>query len=280
MSCDCFPDIDPKWLASIDTEIGKPEWHALYTVVLGSLIEDGIFSWDNEYLNWKSAAYDDEQYERVCAYFIERYRYEEISILPVKQWMLFLRRRLVYELMPKYRIMYAEAAKNYRFDFGGLEKGWDVRDTAEHQETTGNETATDNTTGTSIRETNEAGHADDYGKSRDIESDYPETLLSGNADYISNGRDEENERLHDETRNETETGSTTANGSSVKDTAGQRDGTGSMRSSFEHEKEVTTLERLEAMTAYIEQIGQIDKSLLDELENMFVQIYTVNVNGI
>lgn len=36
---------------------------------------------------------------------------------------------------------------------------------------------------------------DSYGKRRKITSDYPETLLSGNADYISAGHDEEYEDL-------------------------------------------------------------------------------------
>ena len=35
--------------------------------------------------------------------------------------------------------------------------------------------------------------SDKYGKRREIGSDYPETLLSGNSDYISTGRDEEYE---------------------------------------------------------------------------------------
>lgn len=36
---------------------------------------------------------------------------------------------------------------------------------------------------------------DSYGKRRKISSDYPETLLSGNSDYISSGNDEEYEDL-------------------------------------------------------------------------------------
>ena len=36
---------------------------------------------------------------------------------------------------------------------------------------------------------------DEYYKNRTIESAYPETLLSDNADYITDGRDEEYERI-------------------------------------------------------------------------------------
>lgn len=197
MSCNCFPDIDPEWLASLDTYTGTPEWHANYTVVLGSLIEDGIFKWDNEYLNWSSAAYDEGQYNRVCAYFIERYRYEEISVLPVKQWMLMLRRKLVYELMPKYKPLYARIAEGI----------------------------------------NPFQDSDEYHKRREIRSDYPETLLSANADYASDGQDLEYETLKEGKISEY-----------INDFA----------------------------SAY----KDVDNLLLDELECMFIQVYTVNVNGL
>lgn len=197
MTCNCFPEIDPEWLASLDTETGTPEWHANYTVVLGSLIEDGVFKWDSEYLDWSSAAYDEEQYERVCAYFIERFRYDEISVLPVKQWMLMLRRKLVYELMPKYKWLYER-----------------VKDGV-----------------------NPFQDSDEYHKRREIRSDYPETLLSANADYASDGQD-----LEYETMRET---------------------------------------RLAKMAVeYAEYYKDVDNLLLDELECMFIQVYTANVNGL
>lgn len=197
MTCNCFPDIDPEWLASLDTETGTPEWHANYTVVLGSLIEDGIFSWDNEYLQWSSAAYDEEQYSRVCAYFIERFRYEEISVLPVKQWMLMLRRKLVYELMPKYKPLYTRIAN-------GIDPLQD---------------------------------SDEYHKRRQISSDYPETLLSANADYASDGQDLEYETLKE---------------GRISEYIGD----------------------------YASMYKDADNLLLDELECMFIQVYTVNVNGL
>lgn len=197
MSCNCFPDIDPDFLESVDTYTGVPEWHANYTVVLGSLIEDGVFSWDNEYLQWSSAAYDEEQYSRVCAYFIERFRYEEISVLPVKQWMLMLRRKLVYELMPKYKPLYARIAN-------GIDPLQD---------------------------------SDEYHKRRQISSDYPETLLSANADYASDGQDLEYETLK--------------------------------------EGKISKY-----ITDFASAYKDVDNLLLDELECMFIQVYTVNVNGL
>lgn len=197
MTCNCFPDIDSEFLESVDTYTGVPEWHANYTVVLGSLIEDGIFSWDNEYLDWSSAAYDTEQYVRVCAYFIERFRYEEISVLPVKQWMLMLKRKLVYELMPKYKWLYER-----------LKDGM-----------------------------NPLQDSDEYHKRREIRSDYPETLLSANADYASDGQDLEYETI--------------------------KEGNISVMTT-----QFNTLYR------------DVDNLLMDELECMFIQVYTANVNGL
>lgn len=219
-NCDCFTEIDPQFLKDLETETGTPEWHALYTVRLGALIEDGVFNWSRKELDWSSAAYDTEQYERVCAYFIERYRYDEISILPIKEWMLSLKRRLVYELMPKYRIYYAEAAEKYDLGFGGDESGTDK------------------------------AKSDDYFKERVVRSDYPETLLSGNADYISDGNDAENERLRE---NESE---------------------------YAKKRQTGIIDRMKALELYSNAIGTIDRRLLDELEIMFIQLYTANVNGL
>lgn len=195
--CDCFTEIDPEFLKDVDTEVGKPEWHALYTVCLGALIEDGVFDWSMPELDWKAAAFDDAQYERVCAYFIERFRYDEISILPVKEWMLSLRRRLVYELMPKYKWLYIRVADGV----------------------------------------NPFQESDEYHKRRQISSEYPETLLSANADYASDGTDLEYETLKES--------------------------------------------RLAKMVVeYAEYYKDVDNLLLDELEGMFVSLYSANVNGL
>ena len=195
--CNCFTEIDPQFLHDLDTEVGKPEWHALYTVCLGALVEDGVFDWTRPELDWSAAAYDSEQYERVCAYFVERFRYDEISILPVKEWMLSLKRRFIYELMPKYKWLYARVAEGI----------------------------------------NPFQEGDEYHKRRLISSDYPETLLSSNADYISDGQDLEYETLK--------------------------------------ESRIASM-----VTDFADYYKDVDNLMLDELEIMFVQLYTANVNGL
>lgn len=152
LNCDsCWPGAD-----EMLDYTGKNCWNAVYTMQLGELIEMGLFSWDDPLLDWSAAAYDEQQYKRVCDYFIERFRYREISVVPLLQWKRLLHSAIVYELMPKYRPLYGELAAG------------DIIPLADK---------------------------DEYYKGREIGSNYPETLLAGNADYISTGRDEEFERV-------------------------------------------------------------------------------------
>ena len=133
----------------------RHEWHAVFTIQLGQLVDSGVFDWSNPIIDWKDAAYSDEQYNRVCAYFIERFEYREISVIPPREWFKLLHRKLVYELMPLYREMYKSIDGRF----------------------------------------NPFADKDEYWKERKITSDYPETLLSENADYISTGIDNEGQRI-------------------------------------------------------------------------------------
>lgn len=172
------------------------EWHAVYTIQLGELIESGVFDWSRPEINWKSAAYNEEQYERVCAYFNERFYWREISTLPIKEWFMHLHRKLVYELMPKYKPVYERIE-------GGL---------------------------------NPLQSGNEYFKNRRITSSYPETLLSENADYITDGLDEEYQKIN--------------------------------------EKGI-----VESLTEYVDIYHDADQLLLDELETLFISMYTSFVNS-
>ena len=146
---ECNIDVD-----ELHDWIGRDQWNAVYTIQLGELVACGLFDWSRPELDWSSAAYDDAQYERVCEYFVQRFMYREISIEPFLEWAIYLRRKLVYELMPKYKPLYAR-----------MEEG-----------------------------VNPLNEGSEYYKNRTIQSSYPETLLSDNADYITDGRDEEFQR--------------------------------------------------------------------------------------
>lgn len=219
--CNCdYDSLDVDELVSFT---GKPRFKAVYTITLAELIDVGIFDWSKDYLNWSAFAYDSAQYERVCQYFIERFYYREISMEPFKIWANFLTRKIKYELMPKYKILYAEAAKNVSLQGAG------------------NETRTKT----------ESESSDNYYKSRDIQSEYPETLLSSNSDYISTGNDTEDERIIERSHTESE--------------------------SIQREAPASVF--IENTARYTEVFGQIDKQLCDELEVMFVSLYTANYNG-
>lgn len=188
--------VDKIDIEEFDNYIGESKFNAVYTIVLGELIENGIFDWSMEELNWSNAAYNTEQYSRVCAYFIERFYYREISMEPFKQWANFLKRKLVYELMPKYKPLYERAGEGI----------------------------------------NPLSGENEYYKNRTINSDYPETMLSDNSDYISAGKDEEFQRIKE-------------------------------------------LGYIDGMTLFAENYKAVDELLLDDLESMFVSMYTANFNA-
>lgn len=175
--------------------VGTQKWNAVYTVQLGELIDSGVFDWSKPELDWHEYAMDEAQYNRLCAYFTERFEYREISILPFGAWAKRLKFMLCYELMPKYKPLY-EAAESI----------------------------------------NPLADSDEYYKSRHIESKYPETLLSGNADYISSGTDDEYERIR-------------------------------LGNVAERERE------------YIDSFRSVDAAICDELESLFISMYTANVNS-
>lgn len=154
---DYMPEQYPNFSDSEDVLnwTGRNKWNAIYTVTLDELIDHGVFDWSNPLLDWSSASYSVEQYKRCCDYFIDRFRFREISIEPFYEWANTLHQKLVYELMPKFKIMYQIVDDN--FDIMQIESN--------------------------------------YNKNRNIESAYPETLLSANSDYISSGKDSESEHI-------------------------------------------------------------------------------------
>lgn len=179
-----------------DEYTGRDEWYAVYTIQLGELVEKGVFDWTRPELDWESAKFNDEQYKRVCDYFIERFYYREISVEPFAEWARMVRRKLIYEIMPKYRPIYEMLSDGY--DPLAIEN--------------------------------------EYYKNRTIESSYPETLLSGNSDYVSDGRDEEYQRI----------------------------------------KQGNFIDMLDNLS---KKYRSVDELVLDDLESMFISMYTLNVNS-
>lgn len=184
-------------VSDLDEYTYQNEGHSVYTIQLFELIESGVFDWEREELNWKDSAYDDAQFERVCLYFNSKYLYREISILPIKEWFNALKTKLVFELMPKYNYLYSR-----------LEDGLEP-----------------------------LANENEYFKNRRIESEYPQTLLSENADYISSGTDEEYQRIK--------------------------------------EDNIT-----DSFNKFASEFRSIDQMLVEELEPLFISMYSSYINGI
>ena len=135
--------------------------NAYFSITLGELLykdeyTEPVFSWTG-IMDWSEFAFSPEQYERVCAMFEAKYYWEEISEpANYQKWLRLLAYTIKYELCPKYNKLYALETKN---ELPLLATG------------------------------------SEFGKSREIESEFPETLLSGNSDYASFGKDREYEDI-------------------------------------------------------------------------------------
>lgn len=130
----------------------RPEFYAHVSVQLGEWYESGFYKPDDS--SWRWDAYSEEQYQRVCQKFLNRYYYREVSTFSPGQWKTAYLRKF-NELMPKYKYLYEKLEDGF--------KPFLV--------------------------------SDEYEKGRDIFSDFPATLLTGNEDYASTGNDSERERV-------------------------------------------------------------------------------------
>lgn len=133
------------------------DFHSTQTITLYELKEIGFFDWESELFDWESFAYSPEVYARLCDMIYNRYKWREICITPPLEWRDYFMGAIKYELCPRFNRLY-----KLREDMDGLDY------TLDH---------------------------DKYGKRRDIASEFPETLLGGNSDYASNGKDSEYEDI-------------------------------------------------------------------------------------
>ena len=131
-----------------------PDWHAVDTIQLGELIEDGVI--DLSAPDMAFDAYDTEQAARLISKIQGRFYWREISVLPIKRWKMEYV-RLLNEIMPKYKPLYKRIAEGIDPFANGSE----------------------------------------WGKHRDIFSEFPQTQLAGNSDYASTGTDREYEIIRE-----------------------------------------------------------------------------------
>lgn len=132
------------------------DFHSVLTIQLCELIDAEVFTWDNKHLKNAFADLGADNAARLQSMFTERFHWREISIVPPGQWMQRVGYTIKYELVPKYKPLYDALANG---DFSPF------------------------------NEENE------FYKARNIDSDFPETLLSQNQVYASFGTDREYQRI-------------------------------------------------------------------------------------
>lgn len=133
------------------------EFHALLTIQLGQLVKGGSFDWSKEPLSKAFADLEPEDAARLQEMFIERFYWREISVTPPGQWRQMLVYRIKYELVPKYKPVYAALRDG---DIVALHTG------------------------------------DEYYKERIVHSEFPETALAGSTQvYADTGDDREYQKV-------------------------------------------------------------------------------------
>lgn len=162
-----FPEVHAPELE----DIGKtpeyeriPDWHSVVTIKFGELIELGFVKWYTVANNNKKVINEDWawDYWNVDQYYrlcdkINARFYWDEISIVPPGIWKQQIIRKLNEIMPKYKPLYEAVARGF--------DPW--------QDGNG------------------------YGKSRNIHSEFPETLLSGNADYVSHGDDREYEDVHE-----------------------------------------------------------------------------------
>lgn len=147
-----------------EPEFNRPEYgdfHAVFTIQMGELIQDGLIDFSDgtwdTMLNGKEIQWYNEAQKK-------RFwdKFEQFYFYREIGELPYLRWKgnllaKIAMLMPKYCLLYK-----------ALEKG-----------------------------VNPLQEYDDYGKSRNIYSDFPQTMLSGNEDYASTGNDNQYERIRE-----------------------------------------------------------------------------------
>jgi len=89
---------------------GTSDWHAVYTIQLGELMEDNLIDFSSS--DWDFDSFDDEQRARLWQKFAARYRWYEIGIIPPIRWHDAVISKL-NEVMPKYKPLYQALKDGY-----------------------------------------------------------------------------------------------------------------------------------------------------------------------
>lgn len=244
-------EIVSSFIDSIELPDSSPDWHAVYSIQLCELIEEGFDIFGDE--DWPSLEwYSSEVRTRLEKKIVRRYYYREIGITPPGEWRHELT-RLAGEALPKCNLLYATLA-----DMGTLAS-------AGSEVETYSGTDSRSTSGTDSTSDKRDASTDDYDKHRDVTSDFPATQLDTQTqDYARDATDHQGERI----------GTSTETGSSSHTTSGTDTGTS------KHTREtLRTGNYLSAMLDAEERWQDVDKMFLDALEPTFSCMFSVSMNA-
>lgn len=253
-----------------DDACNRPDFHSVVTIQLCELIEDGWF--DLTKPDWDfGPKYSDAQHKQLCKKITDHFFMREIAIVPPGLWKReFLRK--MNEIMPKYMSWYKLVAE--RSD--QLGHSYDYITGDGNTNSTGQQLVNgkSNKTVSGENSRNEKGKDDVYYKSRNIYSDFPQTLLAGhNQDYASSGNDSEYEKIIESEKDITEKSKENTNATNDETTNSKNDEKKDYRETREHVADPLT------MLDNILMFNDVDNSIIKEIEPLFSCLYTVNVNA-
>ena len=98
---------DPVEPFDYDDACNRPDYHAVISIQLCELIDDGFFNLHRS--DWDfGPKYSAEQHNQLCNKITEHFYYREIALVPPGIWKREFLRKL-NEIMPKYMILYKNA---------------------------------------------------------------------------------------------------------------------------------------------------------------------------
>lgn len=109
---------------SLDGECKYPDYHAVSTIALCELVNDGFC--DKKFTGWEWPKYNDEQDERLRTKLCAHYWFREISLVPPGIWKQEFQRKMT-EIMPKYIPLYKLLNESPEL-FGGTSEWYKGRD--------------------------------------------------------------------------------------------------------------------------------------------------------
>lgn len=284
-----FPDLDEVIATYKEGDfLDNRDFHSVVTVQFGELIHDGLVDWNDPAWQWDK--YSDEQFARLNQKIERRFWYREISCLPLKRWNLEFIRKM-NEIMPKYRILYDIQAKDPDWLLAYHAWGTHNQDTVDLGTKDVQEKQQHATDKTGEHQTDTTGEShevavtdkDEWGKSRDVGSEFPQTLLSGNSDYASDGEDREYEDLGKQTVTTDGTTKGHEDGTTKGHEQGTVDGTTSQQTrdtqdlayQYEDFREGDYLQKYDDI---MNKWRDVDLAILNELDCLFSHLLTVNFN--